>query len=161
MFYTYEYKMLYNDIVKTSFRQLRFVSTFPWDSYEKDAKNAGQWVHGDVAAHNFIAAKKETYLIDFDLLQSTYQLYDFIQLGQRFLPYINWDLEWLLRSRMVRNSEIGPWLSALTIPSDLHREWLYFIGRTNSPNAVKNYLKNLNTEWMKRKTLIKNVRKIL
>lgn len=95
------------------------------------------------------------------MLQSTNQLYDFIQLGQRFLPYIDWNLEHLLDYQMVHHSQTASWLSAIVIPSDILREWLYFSRETTSSFRIENYLLKMSENWKNRKELIRNVQKMI
>src|SRR5699024_7598119 len=86
-FVKHGFTTMYQDIVKTSESQLYNVSKLPWRRLEQQARKKGEWAHGDVAGHNFIYGR-DTFLIDFDLLAATPILYDYIQLGQRFLPYL-------------------------------------------------------------------------
>lgn len=152
---------LYKDIVQMTSAQLKSATQFPWERYEEEALKNGLWTHGDVASHNFIRGKG-TYLIDFDLLQSTAQIYDHIQLAQRFLPHLNWDLEKLLAYDMVKNKEVKPWLYAVFIPSDLMREWFYFMsGAKREPSDVNKYMTNMEKEWQKRHDFLKNTKTML
>lgn len=148
---------LYHDIVKITIMHLQFITQFPWEQYEADAIEKGLWIHGDVASHNFIHSN---HLIDFDLLQSTAQIYDYIQLGQRFLPHLNWDVEKLLAYQMVKDNELKAWLSAIFIPTDLLREWLYFI-KSAKTSIVSNYLRDMEKEWTKRLVFLKNAKSML
>lgn len=150
---------LYKDIVQMTIAHFRFAAKFPWESKEKSAIESGLWIHGDVASHNFLR-NDNTYLIDFDLLQCTAQIYDYIQLGQRFLPYLNWDLERFLSYRIVKESELKPLLYAIFIPSDLLREWLYFIS-SGKKSSVYNYLYDMEKEWLKRLTFLKHAKSML
>ncbi|MBP1968787.1 hypothetical protein J2Z83_000881 [Virgibacillus natechei] len=156
------FENLYKDIVQTTVTHLRFVTQFPWEEYERKAKNQGRWIHGDVASHNFLRNKtdKRTYLIDFDLLQCTTPLYDYIQLGQRFLPYLRWDPEKLLSFKMVQDSEIKPWLYAVFIPSDILREWLHFLYK-KPVSSPSHYLSQMEKTWVKRQDFVKNAKLML
>lgn len=153
------FEPLYKDIVEMTMIHLQLMAQFPWDLSDERALNKGLWTHGDVASHNFIQGK-DTYLIDFDLLQCTSQIYDFIQLGQRFLPYLNWDLEKLLSHQIVKDRDLEAWLSAIFIPSDLLREWLYFV-YNDKIDAMYNYLCNMEQAWMKRHFFWKNAKSML
>ncbi|SET82775.1 hypothetical protein SAMN05216389_13411 [Oceanobacillus limi] len=160
IFAKFGYVGLYKDIIQTTERQIQLVSHFPWKRIQRKAEEKGVWVHGDVAAHNFIKNDK-TYLIDFDLLYCTTQLYDFIQLGQRFLPYINWDIDKLLAYRMVREKELSPWILSLSIPSDVLREWIHFLRRHRSESSISAYLEELSESWSKRTNFLKTAVKMV
>lgn len=145
------FENLYLDIVQLTERYFRHLTRFPWTNYEKEAEMGGAWIHGDVASHNFIKKKdKEIYLIDFDLLASKPQIYDFIQLGQRFLPYINWNLDKLMSYEMVTSGNLRSWLIGILFPSDVIREWMYAISHTSQID-IQNYLREMELSWVKRK----------
>lgn len=150
---------LYNAIVKSMHFYLKQVKKLSWEKEEKEAQDCGYWLHGDVAAHNFIRYD-QTYLIDFDLLTCGSQLYDYIQLAQRFLPYIDWNLDELLAYRMVAEKDIKKWLTAVSIPSDIIREWLFFLSQGSS-STIKQYLSQLEKTWTKRQFFLKNVEPML
>lgn len=149
------FENLYMDIVQSTEIYLRQLSRFPWSLYEDKAIETGTWIHGDVASHNFIK-NRQVYLIDFDLLTCNPQIYDFIQLSQRFLPYINWDLECLLSYEMVSSLDIRKWLFGILIPSDIIREWIYVISH-KSKQTINRYLKQLDINWNKRKRFSQQV----
>src|SRR5699024_11066097 len=107
---------------------------------EKDAIIIGDCVQGVVSSHNFIQ-NEQTFMIDYDLLRCGSQRYDYIQLGQRFLPHINCDIGDLLAYEMVSERDVRKWLSAIIIPSDVIREWLFFLSQGSSP--VKQYLSQM------------------
>ncbi|MFA1822555.1 hypothetical protein ACDX78_20725 [Virgibacillus oceani] len=159
LFNKYGFDYLYRDIVKTTGVQLRLLSGFPWDKLERDAKWNGHWVHGDVASHNFIKSAQNTFMIDFDLLHCTTQLYDFIQLGQRFVPHENWEIEELRKYNMVDEDEIRIWAYAMAVPSDVLREWLHFLNK--KPSGIPDYLKRLDKEWGNRRYFLKSIEKVL
>jgi len=62
IFLFYGYRELYRDLTNTTLQQLRSLSVYPWERNEQDAKQGGQWIHGDVASHNFVKTKKEAYI---------------------------------------------------------------------------------------------------
>lgn len=159
MFDDYGYLHLYNDIVDVAETYLQLLSRFPWSMYESEAKSSGTWIHGDVASHNFIHGD-QTCLIDFDLLTCTDQIYDYIQLGQRFLPYINWDLNQLLTYDMVDEADLDKWLFAICIPADVMREWLYYLSK-NPVRSPKKYLVKMEEAWTERKLFLRNVQSML
>lgn len=150
---------LYHDIIFLMKRYLEIVSRYPWYKEQLHAETNGTWVHGDVASHNFIQNEK-TYMIDFDLLQCTFQDYDYIQLGQRFLPHINWDVEKLLSYKMVNEESLERFLITVFIPSDMLREWLHFLtGKRRI--SVESYLQTMEQEWIKRKDFLNDSKRLL
>ncbi|OZU89837.1 hypothetical protein CIL03_01480 [Virgibacillus indicus] len=153
------FKSLYKDIVQTMETQLRYLEQFPWHFFEKEALQKGSWIHGDSASHNFIK-NSQVYMIDFDLLHCTNQLYDYIQLGQRFLSYLNWDLDELLSYRMAEEMELKPWLYAILIPSDLLREWLYFL-KSDSSTPIEEYLSQMEQSLSNRASFLKKAKLVL
>jgi hypothetical protein len=159
VFRKYGYFSLYEDIVLTMEKYLEIVSNYPWYRDQLNAERNGLWVHGDVASHNFIQNER-TFLIDFDLLQCTNQIYDYIQLGQRFLPSLKWDLEKLLSYSMVRDELLERYLYSVFIPSDLLREWLHFLTRKRKLSTVE-YLQNMEEEWVSRKVFLSKSNKLL
>jgi len=152
------FEMLYKDILQTMALHLQLAARLSWEKDEKKARLKGEWVHGDVASHNFIQ-NEQTFMIDFDLLRCGSQLYDYIQLGQRFLPHINWDIGDLLAYDMVSERDVRKWLSAIIIPSDVIREWLFFLSQGSSP--VKQYLSQMEKTWSKRQFFLKNAKSML
>ncbi|WP_163970118.1 phosphotransferase [Oceanobacillus halotolerans] len=160
IFEKWGYENLYHDIVQTTAIYLRLVAKFPWDQDIDHAIRNGIWVHGDVASHNFLKYREKVYLIDFDLLALNPQIYDYIQLGQRFLPHVNWNVDKLLTYKMVPESETRRWLLTLFIPSDMFREWLHFLSR-NYPNNIQHYLQSLEKQWIKRKRFLEEINLML
>lgn len=158
IFKEYGYSSLFHDITQTMKMYVSIVSNYAWYKDQLEAERKGEWVHGDVASHNFIK-NSQTYLIDFDLLQCTTKLYDYIQLGQRFLPHINWDVHQLLNYQMVDESDLERFLYSVFIPSDLLREWLHFLNRGTRTGA-KDYLETMEDEWINRKKFL-NMSKIV
>lgn len=159
IFKEYGFENLYKDIVQTTVILLRLMTQFPLKSYEMAAKRQGMWTHGDVASHNFLRNRR-TNVIDFDLLQCTAQLYDYIQLGQRFLPYVNWDPDKLLEYKMVGEKEVKAWIYAICIPTDVMREWLHYLYR--KPTSTRDrYLSVMEETWMKRNNFVKNSKLML
>ncbi|MBP2256626.1 phosphotransferase [Virgibacillus alimentarius] len=153
------FEMLYKDMVTTMHYYLKTAENLSWDKNEKDANIHGKWIHGDVASHNFIQ-NEQTYMIDFDLLSCGTQLYDYIQLGQRFLPYINWDLNELCSYQMVKDKNQKKWLTSIMIPSDMIREWMFFLSYGSS-FARKQYLSQMEKTWGKRQFFLKNAKSML
>ncbi|WP_176555824.1 phosphotransferase [Virgibacillus ndiopensis] len=158
-FLNYGFENLFKDIVQTTETQLRLVSELPWERLERKAEEKRVWIHGDVASHNFIRSR-DVYMIDFDLLGQSPQIYDYIQLAQRFLPYLDWNLDKLISYRMVEDSQLKFWILAMTVPSDVLREWLHFLSR-NSTMSMEEYLTNMENEWIKRQEFLKNAKAML
>jgi hypothetical protein len=153
------YLTLFNDISYMMKKYLEIVESYSWYKDQLDAERKGLWVHGDVASHNFIQNGK-TYMIDFDLLHCTPQIYDYIQLGQRFLPHINWDLEQLIGYEMVEDDELEKFINSVFIPSDLVREWLHFLTRKRRV-SIADYMKTMEIEWISRKDFLNKARLFL
>ena len=143
------FENLYMDIVHLTEKYLLKLSRLPWSISEMKAIERGTWIHGDVASHNFII-NKQIYLIDFDLLACRPQIYDFIQLSQRFLPYIQWNLDSLLAYEMTNSENMRRFLLGTLLPTDVIREWIYFISH-KSNQAILNYLVKMDLKWEKRK----------
>lgn len=163
IFEHFGYMTLFKDIVQTTYVHLQNVSELPWQTYEEKAYKIGSWIHGDVASHNFIKdhATNTTYLIDFDLLAVSSQIYDYIQLGQRYLPYINWNLNQLLAYNMVPEEQNKLWLSALIIPTDVLRDWMYFISKDVNFVDVEQNLAQMEDEWQVRGYFLKKATSML
>ncbi|GAB4073312.1 hypothetical protein GCM10028778_08470 [Barrientosiimonas marina] len=159
IFHKYGYETLFYDIVRTAKMYLQLIRTLDWETGEIDALRTGTWSHGDVAAHNFLQYDNDVYLIDYDLLSCSSTLHDYVQLGQRFLPYLNWDIDRLLAYHMVDESRVRAWLYALCIPSDVMRDWLYYIQRYSS--HTQNYLIKMDANWSKQRSFLKHVQNVL
>lgn len=161
IFKSHRFPKLHKELKNVTAEQLNRLTAFPWEREELRAKKLGKWVHGDVAGHNFIETKSNVYLIDFDLLQPTNQLYDYIQLAQRFLPHLEWNVKKLLSYDMVCEEQIVPWLHAVAVPTDMIREWNYFLAKNPTSFQTKKYLQKWKSEWEKRKQLIREIRKLV
>ncbi|WP_171038032.1 phosphotransferase [Aquibacillus sediminis] len=159
----YGFKQLYDDVFSVSQERLASFASYDWGEIEKVSVQNWQWIHGDVAAHNFIRDRNgDVHLIDFDLVSLAPHLYDYIQLGQRFLPYLDWDLEHLLRSFSWLDQSVQPiWLTGLTIPSDFIREWWNFTLRQPTEAQYVAYLQQLEKEWEKRLQFVEQVKDML
>lgn len=158
IFREFGYGELFHEIYQTSAGLLKLAAQFPWNQRDSLAKRQGLWIHGDVASHNFIVNKKAV-LIDFDLLSSAPQLYDYIQLGQRFLPFISWDLRELMKYDMVPEADLDIWLIMMALPSDVMREWLIVSDKSNS--LIDAHLQQMREEWDMRKIFLRNVKTVL
>ncbi|WP_188453522.1 phosphotransferase [Virgibacillus oceani] len=153
------FESLFTDIVQTTETQLLIVSELPWRKLEQKAEQQHSWIHGDVASHNFIR-NNNIYLIDFDLLAQSPIIYDYIQLAQRFLPHLDWDLEALLAYQMVEENQFKNWILAMAVPSDVLREWLHYLSGS-SPMPIHHYLTDMEKEWIKRQEFLKNAKSML
>ncbi|WP_148530692.1 phosphotransferase [Virgibacillus salexigens] len=142
----YHFTSLFQDIIQTAKYYLSKCMQIPIRQYEEEAIMNGKWIHGDVAAHNFLKVDNTVYLIDFDLVRNTAPIYDKIQLGQRFLPYIGWNLNKLLSYPMVNEYDLKAWLYAICIPVDIMREWLRFLRQGNHSNSY-NELIHIQNKW--------------
>lgn len=155
LFLTNGYGSLFNDITKHTEKYIQFIAKFPWKENQNKAIQEGKWVHGDVASHNFIFGHK-LWLIDFDLLQNTDQMYDYIQLGQRFLPHVQWNVDQLMAYKMVPEHDTEIWLYSLFIPSDLLRDWLYYLQKP-SHRPLKEFFVEMENQWIQRKGFLKDI----
>ncbi len=151
---------LFLNIVQTTEHQLQELAHSPLSNLENESLKTGIWIHGDVASHNFIRYDGHVFMIDFDLLTCTSGIYDYIQLGQRFLPYLDWDLNRLMSYKMVHEKHLKLWLDAILLPSDIMREWLHYING-NSSRLAHDYLTELETNWNKRQSFLKMVQTVL
>ncbi|WP_390356982.1 phosphotransferase [Virgibacillus halophilus] len=158
IFHEYGYDRLYTEIYKVSANLLESAFSYPWHEKMNLAKKNGRWIHGDVASHNFIH-DETTVLIDFDLLATAPQIYDYMQLGQRFLPYIDWNLDALLAYQMVDDHDLPIWLTMIGLPSDVMREWHITIAKKNI--NTKEYLQKMGEDWAQRKIFLRNVHSML
>ncbi|WP_226037025.1 phosphotransferase [Aquibacillus saliphilus] len=150
---------LYEDIVQTTKSRLRKFSEFDWHKIEKKAVDNWTWIHGDVASHNFMRDNdNRVHLIDFDLLSLSPQLYDYIQLGQRFLPHVDWNLSRLLNYFVYQEQQdIEIWLYAITIPADVIREWWHFTIKNRSNEQFIKFLDRLAADWEQRRQFVHEV----
>ncbi|CQR46965.1 Phosphotransferase enzyme family protein [Paraliobacillus sp. PM-2] len=157
------YQKLYQEI------ELQLIESIEWfvstnnPAIEDSRYFQANWIHGDVASHNFLSDNKDNiYLIDFDLLSPSPSIYDEIQLGQRFLPYIEHDFDQL-------NSYIEPvtyqayqlFFIALTIPTDFVREWWYYISKSTAIADISSYLIDFQLSWEERRQFVETVKREL
>lgn len=159
IFEKHGYNYLFQDIMLMMKKYLEVVSNYPWYKDQLNAERKGSWVHGDVASHNFIQ-NESTYLIDFDLLQCTAQIYDYIQLGQRFLPCINWDIDKLVAYNMVEDYDLERYIFSVFVPSDLMREWMHYLMKKRTI-SIESYLRKMDLEWAQRKNFLLHAQNII
>ncbi|WP_053219046.1 phosphotransferase [Virgibacillus senegalensis] len=152
---------LAKEIIKLTDRQLHYLQEkVDWYALEKTAVDQLSWTHGDVASHNFLKSKSgEIYLLDFDLLSLAPVSYDWIQLGQRFLPYIGCDIPQLSSHiELARDGdELAFMLRSIALPSDLIREWLIFYRTKPTSNQLYDYLIKMEGKWEQRVQFVKEV----
>ncbi|WP_162880787.1 phosphotransferase [Paraliobacillus sediminis] len=117
------------------------------------------WNHGDVASHNFLRDNRNRiYMIDFDLLSNAPPIYDYIQLCQRFLPYIDHSLDQLFT--YIQTFSLKEWrllLIGLTVPTDLIREWWYYTIRPHTEAEIEAYIGQFSISWQERKKFVDQV----
>ncbi|REJ10710.1 aminoglycoside phosphotransferase family protein [Halobacillus trueperi] len=137
-------------------KRLEDFTDHPWGEVEERAWDRHEWLHGDVAHHNFIVdADKNIKMIDFDLLHTGPRLYDHIQLAQRFLPYVELRKSTLLPYfPHVTDKEI--WWKGILVPADLLREWLYGYRLSLREEAsVTRHMRKLEKAWENRKKFVR------
>ncbi|SDM99026.1 phosphotransferase [Sediminibacillus halophilus] len=155
---------LAREIIDTTASLLeRLRKDIDWYTMEKTAVDRRSWTHGDVASHNFLRTNSGTVnVIDFDLLSMAPESYDWIQLGQRFLPYVNHDIKQLCSHLFLKKEEeIEFILRSVATPVDLIREWLLFSRRKRSWKQLSEYVSNLEEKWKQRVKFVKDVEIVL
>ncbi|RWZ59954.1 aminoglycoside phosphotransferase family protein [Halobacillus fulvus] len=156
VFQEYRSKRLYDELHTCMSQQLEKFRQYNWGEIEEKAWVNHEWLHGDVAHHNFmINHEGEAKLIDFDLLHTGPHLYDHIQLGQRFLPYLEKNRSALFHHfSHVKEKEI--WLQGVRVPADLLREWLYGYRRCRyEEDRYSRQINKLNRAWESRKVFVR------
>ncbi|MGV3467385.1 MAG: phosphotransferase [Heyndrickxia sp.] len=116
-------------------------------------------IHGDVAHHNFILGKDDLYLIDFDLAKIAPAFIDDLQFCNRILPHMDWSLKKLsLYKPLDKYLEEKPFLAALIYPTDLLREWNYFLKYKQGGGRLSSFLTEITyKEFNDREKFVKNV----
>lgn len=97
-------------------------------------------IHGDLAHHNFIRGKNgKLHLIDFDLISRAPAHIDLLQFCNRILPNIGWSYDQLFSHReLYLLQRDKPFLEALVFPTDIFREWNYFL-KGNADQQKRNW----------------------
>ncbi|WP_442595199.1 phosphotransferase [Neobacillus sp. D3-1R] len=110
-------------------------------------------LHGDVAHHNFLRGKSgKLYLIDFDLISIGPRSMDLLQYSNRILPFINWNLNSLIRYKSLKDLfRNQSYIYALVYPTDLFREWNRFIRENHFRDVYK--LQNLINQTLSKMQL--------
>ncbi|WP_084778741.1 aminoglycoside phosphotransferase family protein [Sediminibacillus massiliensis] len=157
------FEKLWKDIWEESAKQLNILHKLDWYGLEKKAVEELTWIHGDVAAHNFLhdGASGNTFLIDFDLLALSPQIYDWIQLGQRFLPYMSHDIGNLKRELAMDSEDWIVCANNIAFPSDLIREWWVLMSEESPRINCISYLDRLSIQWEWRRDFLKEARSML
>ncbi|TGB04185.1 aminoglycoside phosphotransferase family protein [Halobacillus salinus] len=162
VFLDYRRIKLFDELRDCMLKQLDVFSNHPWGELEERAWDSHEWLHGDVAHHNFIVEPGgSTKMIDFDLLHTGPVLYDYIQLGQRFLPhfYENKDQLFSLFT-FVENRKL--WLQGVRVPADLLREWLFSHRKSiHEDLSLSKQVKKLEKAWQKRKLFVQSTDSML
>lgn len=163
IFIQFEHLSLFQEIeaqLREGIAWFKEVNTPP---IEKNDHFRSTWTHGDVASHNFLSDNRgNVYLIDFDLLSSSPYIYDEIQLGQRFLPYIQYDIDQLSMYIQPANDQVYQlYLIGVMLPVDFVREWWYFSIKARSNDDIYAYLVNFRLSWDERIKFIESVKRKL
>lgn len=116
-------------------------------------------IHGDVAHHNFILGNDGLYLIDFDLAKMAPDIIDDLQFCNRILPHLDWSLKKLsMYKPLEKHLKEKSFLSALIYPSDLLREWNYFLKYEEGRGRLSSFMTEITfREFDKREKFVKDV----
>ncbi|MFS0647123.1 phosphotransferase [Siminovitchia sp. 179-K 8D1 HS] len=119
-------------------------------------------LHGDVAHHNFIRKKDGSlYLIDFDLISIGPRQIDLLQFCNRILPSLHWSSGRLFSEcaeiEPLKNDL--PFLAALAYPTDIFREWIYYMNSTKAERTKrKKHLESITfNQYKKRMRFTKTI----
>ncbi|WP_112181469.1 MULTISPECIES: aminoglycoside phosphotransferase family protein [Paraliobacillus] len=150
---------LYSEVEKVMLERIDLYHLENIPKLESNDASLLTWNHGDVASHNFLRDNRNRiYMIDFDLLASAPPLYDYIQLCQRFLPYIDHSLDQLYT--YIHTYSLKEWrllLIGVTVPTDLIREWWYYMTRPHTEAEIKAYIEQFSMSWQERKKFVDQV----
>ena len=147
---------MYLELRSCMSKRLEDFTNHSWGEVEERAWENHEWLHGDVAHHNFIIDyDKNIKLIDFDLLHTGPRLYDHIQLAQRFLPHVELQRSTLLQYfPHVKDHDI--WWKGVLVPADLLREWLYGYRQSVREEAsLERQMRKLEKAWGSRKKFVR------
>ncbi|ARI76941.1 aminoglycoside phosphotransferase family protein [Halobacillus mangrovi] len=162
VFFDYRKNVVFDEIRESMLRHLERFANHPWGEVEEKAWENHEWLHGDLAHHNFIIHRKTNIkLIDFDLLHTGPRVYDEIQLAQRFLPYIEGRKASVLHYfQHVKDQDL--WLKGVLVPADLLREWLYGYRRcVRGEASYMRHIKKLEKSWESRKMFVRYTENML
>ncbi|MCP3025552.1 aminoglycoside phosphotransferase family protein [Halobacillus sp. A5] len=156
VFITHHQQNFYNEVFSTTERLLNEFALHPWGEIEHSAWERQQWLHGDVAHHNFlIDTEGKVKMIDFDLLHVGPRLYDEIQLAHRYLPFLEHEkASFLQLFRQVEDPRM--WLKGVLVPADLIREWLYGYNKyRKGDGTLISHMNKFETAWNRRKPFVR------
>ncbi|WP_062355508.1 phosphotransferase [Bacillus kwashiorkori] len=128
-FFLSQEKIITNYIPLEYFREITYWSQWALlqmgDNKRERTLEEHAIIHGDVAHHNFLrAVNNRLYLIDFDLTAYAYPVYDYVQYALRTISFMNWNLDQLFTHKVYEKYKENRWfLSALTFPNEIIREW--------------------------------------
>ncbi len=163
LLYRLGYRTLYNELETQLMEGITLFQQVNHPTLEANPSCQLNWIHGDVASHNFLRDNRNNiYLIDFDLLAPSPSIYDEIQLAQRFLPFIQDDIEQLeayIHPDTLQTNQLF-WIGVM-IPADFIREWWYFIVQSKEEIAITNFLTEFCLSWNERKQFVETVKKKL
>ncbi|MCA1021716.1 aminoglycoside phosphotransferase family protein [Halobacillus litoralis] len=149
-------RQMFQDISSLVQRRLEAFADCPWGEIEERAWDSHEWLHGDVAHHNFIVTRDQSIrMIDFDLLHTGPRVYDHIQLAQRFLPHVESERSTLVQYfPHVKERDI--WWKGVLVPSDLLREWLYgYRSCLREESSFTRQMRKLEKSWESRKKFVR------
>lgn len=139
------------------------LSEEPLEKMEKQAVLNWQWIHGDVAHHNFIRTKENgIVIIDFDLVSIGPKEYDYLQLAQRMLCCNQWNVDKLFQNipNLKSLSEQNWFLHGLIFPNDIFREWNHLF-RKKASQQVDALLHYTEKQFAARLPFIKELKHML
>ncbi|GGM27418.1 hypothetical protein GCM10011351_11620 [Paraliobacillus quinghaiensis] len=150
---------LYVEIEQLMLDRINYYQLLNQPKIEEKSLYRSNWIHGDVASHNFLRDNSNNiYMIDFDLVAQAPSLYDYMQLGQRFIPYIEYDLDRLCT--YIDRCSLEDWrllLIGISIPTDLIREWWYYMMHPRTDKQVRAYIQEFSEAWELRKKFVADV----
>ncbi|MCA0969951.1 aminoglycoside phosphotransferase family protein [Halobacillus litoralis] len=162
VFYDMRRMKLFNELRTSMMKQLEKFANHPWGEVEEKAWENHEWLHGDVAHHNFmIDDAAQAKMIDFDLLHTGPFIYDYIQLGQRFLPYFySKPADLLTQFEFVDDHKL--WLQGVHVPADLLREWLFGYRKSlRGETSLSRHIRKLDKAWSNRKMFVQSTESML
>lgn len=155
VFRRYGYGDLFDSLCRTSEKAFNQFIKLDWHVLENRGVTELSWSHGDVAAHNFLKGEhNKVYLIDFDLASQSPRVYDWIQMAQRFFPFLVDQEEIACIERILTKEELPFFRLGLAIPASLVREWNTFLASHPSSSEILYYLEVLNGRWHKQLTFV-------
>ncbi len=153
---------IFREIRAAMHQKLEGFSEYDWGEIEEKAWLEHEWLHGDLAHHNFIMNPSQGIrFIDFDLFHNGPKLYDQIQLAQRFLPYLE-NHRAALINYFPHTEDQEIWLKGVLVPADILREWLYGYRKCRSGEASMTlHMSKLEKAWENRKMFVRYAENML